>query len=417
MQTQLTRQAIFDRLFAAFQLPQYRLVWAGNYLYYTGRIMNSLITGWFALELTDSAFWVGLIAAVDGLGSLLFGVLGGVLVDRFDRRAALLASQVISGVLLAGLGLLVVLGRVAPWHLLVIALVEGALNAIQSPAVGVVVYQVVDRQKLLNASASHMFSFTLARIGGAAFSGWVLAAGGAGPAYLLAAAIMGLSGLPLLFLRGVFRPATPPAAVLQAALGGLRHAWGNGPLRTLLCLGPLVETFAFSYHYMLPVVARDVLGVGPVGLGWLSSAGGVGSGLGVLVMASLGDTRHKTALLTAATAGAGVCLIFFALSRSYTLSLIAGGGIGFALVCYDVLMPTLIQLLTPDEVRGRIIGLYTLGFSFSAFGGLLAGAVAASAGAPLAIGAAGVAVLGLTAWAAPRVRRIRLAADQPAPAP
>jgi MFS family permease len=167
-------------------------------------------------------------------------------------------------------------------------------------------------------------------------------------------------------------------------------------VRRLLTLSVIIETLGFSYSYMMPVIARDVLGVGPAGLGWLSSAGGLGAAGGTVIMAALGDVRRKASLLLWACLGAGVFLGAFALSQWYPLSLALAGLLGMILASYDILMQTLIQLLTVDEVRGRVFSLYSLTFGFNALGGFLAGAVAASIGAPLAIGASGLLLLAYT---------------------
>jgi predicted MFS family arabinose efflux permease len=384
------------RLLAAFQVPQYRSVWATNWLIATGRLMTSLILGWLALELTDSALWVGIVAGLSGAGLLGFGVFGGVLVDRFDRRTTLIVTNLMLCGLMLLLGLLAVTGRVALWHLLLMALLGGAFDATQTPAVGVVMYQAVGRERLMNAAAGQTLSFNLGRIGGSALGGYLLEAHGLAPAFIAAAACFAAAALPMLFLKGSFRSPGDFGAFWSALSAGLRYAWTHLAVRRLLLLSSIVETLAFSYIYMLPVIARDVLGVGPAGLGWLSSVGGLGSAAGTVLMASLGNVRDKGRLLMLACLGAGVMLAAFALSRSYEVSLILAALLGTTLVGYDTLMQTLVQLLAVDEVRGRVYSLYSLTFGFNALGGFAAGAAAASVTAPVAIGLAAGLLLAYT---------------------
>jgi predicted MFS family arabinose efflux permease len=406
MTAQPARETARSRLLAAFEVPQYRSVWTTNWLISTGRLMTSLILGWLILELTDSALWVGIVAGLSGAGLLGFGVLGGVLVDRFDRRATLIVSNLLLCGLMLLLGLLAITGRVAVWHLLVMAVLGGAFDATQTPAVGVVMYQVVGRERLMNAAAGQTLSFNLGRVAGSALGGYLIADWGIGPAFIGAAISFALAALPMLLLKGSFRSPADIGAFWHSLSAGLRYAWTHLAVRRLLVLSGIVETLAFSYSYMMPVIARDVLGVGPAGLGWLSAVGGFGSAAGTVWMASLGNVRDKGRLLMLTCLGAGVMLVAFALSRWYGLSLALAALLGVTLVGYDTLMQTLVQLLAVDEVRGRVYSLYVLTFGFNALGGFAAGAVAASVGAPLAIGVAGGLLLAYTLRLSGHFRRL-----------
>jgi predicted MFS family arabinose efflux permease len=383
------RQVVVARMLAAFQIPEYRPVWANNFLNWSGRLMAMLTLGWLTLELTDSAFWVGLVAGLGGVGMLVFSVLGGFIVDRFDRRRTIIVATLANGSLLLGLAALVSLGRAQPWHLLVMAVVFGSIDAIQTPAVGTVMFQVVGRERLMNAAAGLMLSFNLGRFVGSALGGSIIEAWGAGPAFACAAAALGLAALAMLWLPGTYRSGAERGAFWSEVGAGLQYARKHATVRQLLTLSVIVETLGFSYSYMMPVVARDVLQVGPAGLGWLSSVGGLGAVAGTVLMAWLGDARNKGALLMVACGVSGTLLLAFALSRSYPLSLALAGLAGASLVSYDILMQTLVQLVASDEVRGRVYSLYSLTFGFNSLGGFLGGWLANTLGAPLAIGAAG----------------------------
>jgi predicted MFS family arabinose efflux permease len=175
--------------------------------------------------------------------------------------------------------------------------------------------------------------------------------------------------------------------------------------------------FGFAHYTMVPVIARDVLRVGAAELGWLSSVAGLGALVGTVVIASLGDFKHKGTLLMAVTASAGVGLVAFAFSPWYAVSLALSTLIGGVLVAYDVLMHALFQLIASDAVRGRVFSLYVLTFGFHPLGGFLAGSVATLAGAPVAVGLGGAVLVVYCLGALRRVREIRpTAADAAAPA-
>ena len=156
------------------------------------------------------------------------------------------------------------------------------------------------------------------------------------------------------------------------------------------------EAFGFSYLIMLPGIAKTVLGVGPTGLGYLAAAGGIGSLIGTTVVAGLSDFKDKWKLLTIATLSAGVSILLFASSPWYGLSLILVGFIGLSLVTYDAAINTLIQTLSVDKMRGRVLGLYGMTWGFTPAGGFVAGSVASVIGAPFAVGFGGIIILGYT---------------------
>ncbi|MBI3362058.1 MAG: MFS transporter [Chloroflexi bacterium] len=188
-------------------------------------------------------------------------------------------------------------------------------------------------------------------------------------------------------------------------------------MRRLLTLSPMVEMFGFSFYVMLPVVARDVLQVGASGLGYLSSAAGVGATVAALAVAGLGDYKNKGGLLSFAVVGASLSLILFALSRWYVVSLFVVTLAGGTLVIYDVLMQTLFQLLSSDEMRGRVFGLYALTFGFTPLGGFVAGTLATALGAPLTIGVGASVVLAYALGSLKPIAGIRPMGDQAAPQP
>lgn len=402
-----SEQAGFPRLFRAFGSPQFRWLWGNTVFTSMGLSMRMLAMGWLVLTLTDSPFWVGLAAGLQGLGLVLFGTLGGVLVDRLDRRRVLVLVQVVNGTLALTIGLLVLTGQIALWHILVIASFQGVLQAIHMPAINALIYQTVGPYRLLNAMAARMLALNLMRIVGSAIAGALISNFGIASCYLVVAASTYTAPVLLLFMRGTYRSPAKPEPFWRVAGEGIKYAWASHSVRLLLFMSMLMELFGFSYMIMLPVMARDVLDVGASGLGFLSAAGGIGAMVSTLVVAGMGDFKNKDGLLVTNAAAAGVFLLLFAISPWYLVSLGLVAVVGASLMAYDVTMGTLLQLLSSDAVRGRVLGLYGLTFGFTSVGGFLAGVIATAASAPFAIGVGGVIIVVYVLRVLGPVRRIR----------
>lgn len=386
------RQSGLSRLFLAFESLSFRWLWGSLFFSSLAMSVRMLAQGWLVLELTDSPFWVGVVTGLQGIATVAFGALGGALVDRLDRKPVLIWMQVASGAVTLAIGILAVTQNVALWHLLAASLASGALQAVQMPASNALVYDTVGPQRLLNAMAARMIAFNLTRIIGSLIAGGLIASFGIGSSFLFAAGSAYGGVLCLLFIKGRFLAQGRKDPFWQSVRQGIIYTWGRGDVRRLLLLSVLVETFGFSHSIMLPVMARDVLDAGAVGLGVLSAASGVGAMASNLGIAALGDYQGKGKLLTGTALTAGVFLLLFALSPWFALSAVLVGVVGAALMAYDVTLVTVLHLLVTDDVRGRVMGIYGLTFGFTPIGGLLGGAVASIAGAPVAVGFGGVTV-------------------------
>ena len=372
-----------------------------------GMAVRMLAQGWLVLDMTDSPFWVGLVVGLQGVGLVGFGAFGGVLVDRLDRRMALLSVQLAGGTTALAVGLLAVTGNIVLWHMVVAALIQGLLQAVQMPASNTLVYQVVGREKLLNAMAARLMVFNITRIIGSLIAGALITSVSIGSCYLLSAGSSFVAAPLLLPLRGSYRPQTTRESFWRVLSGGVKYAWSSRSIRMLLLLSLLMELYGFSHMVMLPVMARDVLHVGATGLGFLSAAGGLGAMMSTLGVAALGDFKNKGMLLVVTAASAGVFILLFAASPWYPASLVLVAGVGASLMAYDATMGTLLQLLSTDAVRGRIMGLYGLTFGFTPVGGFLAGAIGTLVGVPFAIGLGGAIILAYVAGTTRRVLALR----------
>ena len=245
--------------------------------------------------------------------------------------------------------------------------------------------------------AARLVGMNATRVIGSLVAGALIARYGVGPAYLFAAsgAFVGVGFL--VFIQGNFLRVGQNEPFWQSASLGLHYVWGEHSIRKLLLLSLCMEAFGFSHLVMMPVMARDVLHVGATGLGYLSAASGAGSMLSTIAVASLGDFRRKGLLLTSTALGAGISLILFGFSTWFGLSLVLVAAVGACLMSYDVTMGTTLQLLSKEEMRGRVMGVYGLTFGFTPVGGFLAGSVAAVLSASIAVALGGVIILAYVA--------------------
>jgi len=403
-------------LVLALRTGRFRWLMANNMLAVAGFIMAMLTDGWLVLALTDSPLWVGAAAGAQGFGLIGFGLFGGVIADRLNRRHALMIAQAVTGAGVITLGLLTVGGWIALWQILLVVVVRGMGMGLAVPALNALAYDVVGRNRLLNAIALLGTGETVSGIFGGLAAGALIARAGVGPCYLVVGSSFVVAELAAAAMGRVPRSEVSEGAVWRNAWDGLKYATGQANLRSLLTMSLVIELFGFSYLVMLPVVARDVLGVGASGLGYLAAAGGVGALAASLVVASLGDFQAKGLLVALAGGGAGVILVLFGLSSWFVLSLALAMVVGGLFIVYDASMATLIQLVSSEKMRGRVLGLYSTTWGFMPIGGFISGSIATVLGAPAAIALGGGLILAYVLPAFRRLGRIREAGDVPSKA-
>ena len=405
------KQAGLSRLFLAFGSRSYRWLWANSVLASMGRMTEMLVQGWLVLLVTDSAFWVGASAGLRGVGTVGFGLIGGVIVDRMDRRKVLLGTQLLGAAVALAVVLLIIADMVQLWHLLVVAVLQGVMMAVAMPARNSLTYDIVGKERLVNALALNMMALNITRSVGALIAGIMIDSVGVGGVYLMISGTLALASVVLGFMGGDYPPTGAHEPVWRNAREGVAYVWHNRPVRSLLSLSLLVEGFAFSFHVMLPVMARDVLHVGGTGFGVLASVGGIGALVSTAVVAYMGDFRSIARMVVMTAGGFGLFLVVFALSPvtpfSFAVALVALLLVGAMSMAYDTTMGALLQLLVPDAVRGRVMGLYVLTFGFTPLGGFFAGAVASFVGAPIAVGLGGGVVVGYVVGRVRPMSRIR----------
>lgn len=379
----------------AFEVPGFRWLWLHSLFNWTAWLIASLTQGWLLLQLTNSPFWVGLGLGLRGASLTLFSLPLGDLADRVDRRRIILVTQSLAALAALAVAVLVLSGAVRAWHVMVYLVVTGCLASAERPSTAGLLYDIVGPERLLNASAFRFLGSSLTRILAALTAGAVLQWLGVGQNFLIVAAAYVGSVTCVAILRAPSGIKSVVAPFARTMAEGLRYALRTRPVRSLLSLSLVIEGFGFAYMSMLPVMARDVLRVGGLGLGYLNAMGGVGQFIATVLLISRRDVRNRISLLITAALGFGVFVALFGLSHSFALSLALVVIVHTLGSTYDVTMFTSLPTAASDEMRGRVLGLYFSTVGFNELSSLGIGTLAAFLGAPLAITVAGsLAVVG-----------------------
>lgn len=395
-------------MFRALRHRDFRLLWIGQVVSLTGGWMQTVAQGWLVLRLTDSAFYLGLVGFFAFLPVLLFALPAGVAADRLPRRVTLFWTQ--AGSMLLGLTLaaLTFFEVIRVWHVAVLAFALGTLGALAIPIRQSLLQDLVGRDDLPNAIALNSLSFNGARLLGPLLAAPLLPALGEAPLFL----INGVSFVAVLIAIVMMRaPHSPPASRQSwtaEVAAGIRFAAGAPQVRSILLLVVVTSVCGSSYSVLLPVFARDILGVGASGLGYLMGAAGIGATAGALLLAARAGRLRAGRTVAIAMLALGLGLVGFAVARSFAAALVFQFVVGMSMLVQMATSNTALQLLAPPELRGRIISLYMLAFLGTApLGSLVVGALAAGVGAPATVAGGGAACLVAAAWFATRIPGLR----------
>jgi predicted MFS family arabinose efflux permease len=362
-------------------------------------------------ELTHSEAYLGYVGFASGVATWAFTLYGGVMADRVPRRSLIVVTQSLSMFLALALSALTFLRVVAPWHIVILAFCLGVVNAFDAPARQAFVLEMVDRPMLTNAIALNSMMFNTATAVGPAVGGLTYALFGPGWCF----AINGLSFVAVIaaLLSMRLSPWSPPprrGSTFGDIREGLRAVGADRRILALICLIASVSLFAMSFSTLVPAWAVQILHGDARVNGLLQSARGVGALAAALWIAAVAHRRRKGMTITAASLIFPVLLILFSFTRILPLSLLALVAVGAANIAVNNLANALVQTLTPDAVRGRVMGVYMFAFlGFMPLGALGAGALATVLGAPrtVLIGAgATLACAVAVATVVPSLRRL-----------
>ncbi|MDD9987874.1 MAG: MFS transporter [Spirochaetaceae bacterium] len=351
-----------------------------------------IATGWLVLEVTDSPFWVGAVFGIEGLVLLSCGGLGGVLAARVERRRTLAAVQGALALVLIAIAALSALEVLRLWHLVAAAVLTGLARCLHLPLSTGLLQRAAGQGQLMRAMGAKQLTFNIGRMAGSALVGVTISALGFAAAFLLLAVIRAGAAAVLARLSpelGRPAPVTRSRPVFLDLVRQLRYTLRVPRVRAVFAMSMLMELCVFSVSSMMPVLARDVLGVGAGALGGLTAAGSFGAILFGMVMTAAGELRSKGSVAMLACLLCGVALIGYALSRWFLVSVGIAVVLGVAMMVYDVMLFTLVQVTVPSSRRDQSTGLLAQTFGLNPVGSTLAGAVAQVAGMPAALLAAG----------------------------
>jgi len=387
--------------FRALRHRNYRLFFYGQLVSLIGTWMQQAALSWLVYQMTGSKFLLGVVAAAGSAPMMLFSMWGGSLADRHPKRTILLLTQTGSMLLAFALAFAVWLGKAEPWLILLIAAGNGAAMGFDMPARQSFLTDLTSREDLLNAVSLNSSIVNGARVVGPAVAGLALG-------HLGAAACFFLNGLSFLaVIAGLWRmrvshhPAPAHAARRGHVAEGLRYAWHHVRVRTILALFAVVGIFGWSYSVLMPAFARDILGLGPDGYGALMAASGLGALFGALFVAAFGERVPVRIVALGGIWLFAVALAAFAFTRHFALALVFLWLSGAGLMLFFSTANTTLQTIVPDEMRGRVMGVWALVFGVMIpLGSLEVGMLSPLLGAPatIAFGAAVCALAAAGTW-------------------
>jgi MFS family permease len=380
--------------FRALRHRQFRVYWVGQGVSVAGTWMQTMAQGWLIYRLTSSPLALGLLSAARFGPSLIGSPLAGVITDRLSRRRLVLFTQTMGLIQASLMAAVTITGVVQVWHILLLAALQGMVDTLDMPARQTLQVDLVGIEDLQSAVSLNSSAFNVGRMVGPALAGVLVGSFGEGVCFLANA----LSYLAVLVALAAIRipPGTSTAGVSirRELMEGLRFAWHEPGVRSVLRAVAVTSCFGMSYSTLLPVFARDVLRGGARGYGALLAGAGLGAIVGALVAASRRDTHGTRPLIAVAQGGLGLGLLGLVATRSLALAIAAMVFIGLAVAVQLSTTNGFLQTTAPPALRGRVMSIYFWLFSgLAPIGGLAAGWVAEHAGAAWTAGGAGAACL------------------------
>ena len=357
----------------------FRLFWASSFFTMTSFFMVIVARGWLVLELTDSAFMVTAVQAIS-IFPILFALLGGVIADRMNKRVILITCDGMSAIFVFALGILVAMGIVQTWQIFALALLSGIAFSLALPSRIALVADLVAEEDLSTAAALYISIFSTALLVGPAIGGVVIDSYGMSNALFLGTLLI----LPAIFLlllllrvrvsaptKATTQP--PKSSLLKDIAEGIRYALSNKVLRVILVLGIVTSLLAQPFQSILPLFARDVLNTGADGLGALLAAGGLGAIPGSITVAFFNNPRQLRLMMVAGGIAIGIGLILFSFSTIFLISVALSFILGYLYQIVITTSFTVIQIFSPNHIRGRVTSLRLVGHGLTPIGMLLLG--------------------------------------------
>jgi len=390
----------------------YRLFFIGQSVSLIGTWMQVIALSWLVYDLTDSALLLGLVGFFSQVPSFFIAPFSGVFVDRWNRHRILVATQALSMIQAFILAFLTLTGRITIWQIILLSLGLGLINAFDMPARQAFVVEMVEkRSDLANAIALNSSMVNSARLIGPAIAGILVALVGEGFCFL----INGITFMSVIVALLAMKLKKQPEHrysnnIVYDIKEGFRYAFGFVPIRSILLFLGLVSFIGMPYTVLMPIFAKDILQGGPNFLGFLMSSAGIGALIGGIYLASRKTVVGLGRILAAATGIFGISLILFSTSRILWLSLLMMLVSGFGMIVHIAASNTILQTITEDDKRGRVMSFFTMAFmGMAPFGTLLEGALANWIGAAnTVLISGGICILGTIIFSIklPAIRKI-----------
>jgi MFS family permease len=395
----------------ALRHRNFQLFFSGQLISLIGTWMQSVAQSWLVYRLTGSALLLGSVGFASQIPVFLFAPLGGITADRVNRRYIVIATQVAAMVLAFILAGLTLFHKIQVWHVFVLASLLGIVNAFDIPGRQSFLVDMVGKEDLMNAIALNSSMFNGARVIGPAVAGILVAKIGEGWCFFANAVsyIAVIIGLLLMRVNSPARAST--ASPFEHMMEGFRFVSGTAPIRALLLLLGIVSLVGMPYVVLMPIFADKILHGGARGLGILMGSTGVGALLGALTLAFREGVKGLGRWVAWCCAGFGASLAIFALSHSFWLSVVLLLPVGYCMMLQMACSNTLIQVMVPDALRGRVMAVYSMMFmGMAPIGALLGGALADHLGAQTTVAIGGLASVVGAGWFALQLPKIRLEA-------
>ncbi|MEN6357417.1 MAG: MFS transporter [Armatimonadota bacterium] len=381
----------------AFKHRNYTLYWIGQVISFTGTWVQSVAQGWLVLKLTGSALDLGIVGAAGTLPTLIIGLPAGAIADRFDKRKIVIITQALAMIQAFILAALTYTGLVRVWHIIILAIFIGAVNALDTPIRQSMIVDMVegDKNDVLSAVSLSSTAFNGARVIGPALAGVVLAAVGTANCFLINAIsyVAALVALIMMTEHG-FKSSAQSGPMGIQIREGLSHAYHSNLLRDLLLMTGISGLFGGQMSTIMPVVADQVYHMGPKGLGMLMAAMGVGALLGAVGTTALGHHFRQRTLVLFGGILSALSLLAFGRSGNYHIALLFLLMTGLGSMLFMAVSNSIIQEAAPNDLRGRVISLRIFVLSgLSPIGALLIGFLAEHMGVQNAVTIAGAASL------------------------
>ncbi|HVC20197.1 MAG TPA: MFS transporter [Vicinamibacterales bacterium] len=392
-------QRVLRRVAAAFVYRDFRTLWLGSFTSSVGTWMQNVAQNWLILSLTGSAFFLGLDAFLQQLPVMLFTLIGGVLADRRDRRLTLMASQYIQMGSALTLALLVFLGVIRIWEVLTLSFVTGLAQSFGGPANQALLPSLVEKRDLPNAVALNSIQFNLARVIGPLLAGVALAAFGMVSCFTLNGLSFLVVIVALMSLHVRHIPPTTPQRMVDGLRDGFHYVRHRSGIIALIVIAAATTFLGYPLMTFLPIFAQKVFHEDVGGYSVMMAFSGAGAVCGALLVAWMGQYRRMGRTVLVMEMVFGGLIVAFAASRSIWLSygILFCTGAGMLIIFSTV--NSLVQLIVPNEVRGRVMSIYMVAFRGGMpLGSLAAGYFASLTSAPLVLGINGVLLACVSAY-------------------